>query len=75
MIWNIYAAPNVAKYTCTFFIRRMLYYGSRILYDNVSATQCMWRYMCMHISMQYHAQKAFTLFSICVPRNMEELTV
>jgi hypothetical protein len=27
----------------------------------------------MHIPMQYHAQKAFTLFSICIPRNLEEL--
>jgi hypothetical protein len=27
------------------------------------------------ISIQYHAQKTFTLFSICVPRNLEELTV
>jgi hypothetical protein len=28
----------------------------------------------MHISMQYHAQKAFTLFSICVARNLEKLS-
>ena len=27
----------------------------------------------MHISMQYHALKAFTLFSNCVPKNLQEL--